>query len=465
MKKQLDLPRATGINMSKRSPLFWIIVIVLFVLACFAYSCARFRAHGDDDYRAMTARTPLVLESGRVTPIAAADTLAVPGAESVAGTLTTQSTLTSSLSGTPGCGVGEACFFWSPATGTGQMSSMVPAAASPASDDILFRMHYFASARTTEALTIFSQITGTFDTTAGQGFAEAAEFDTTVSRSAGANPLVVVGVGATATGGVGAGNNIAFDAFHGVFKNIDDGNSFAATTITDGLTVDAITNSGTGTNTLSWSGTVNIGQSGVVTIGTNTASTLDLKSTDIENFNVATAATGPYVQIKSTAAGGRTYEVVSSATGDYWGTAAMELVDNSATACSTLGCDLIQIPTSDNAVHVYSDLVLGSTTLNGLTAGHLRALGTSASVACNGTGSPGIILATDTAGRFTTGTGSTQCTITFNGKTFTTVPSCTANIEGATPLAIAPAPTATTLVLSFASLSSGVIAYHCIGLS
>jgi hypothetical protein len=64
---------------NKRSPLFWIAAITLFVIVCFIYACVRYELHGDgtDKSPRMTVASfsPLVLATGKVTPLPTGDAL------------------------------------------------------------------------------------------------------------------------------------------------------------------------------------------------------------------------------------------------------------------------------------------------------------------------------------------------------------------------------------------------------
>ncbi len=297
-------------------------------------------------------------------------------------------------------------------------------------------------------------INGTADATGGDTVSWAIEGGSFVSNIGTGNHHNVGGLFNAANGQI----NDAIETVTGNWRNIGGNlsiNAIDATTVhgTGVITSDTTFHSITGTS--AFDGGEQIGTSPGLLFNSHGAMT----QTFIAQQD---SATDVWFEQRSTASGGHKYKLVTSATGGYWNSAGFTFADDSG--CSSVGCALWQTDQSTNTFRVYSDLMVGSTTLNGLQAGHIRALGTAATVTCNGTGTPSVT-GTDAAGLVTTGVGSTQCTVALNGKTYGGTPVCTANIDGVTPLAIAPAPTATTLVLNFAALTSGTISYICFGLS
>jgi hypothetical protein len=97
---------------------------------------------------------------------------------------------------------------------------------------------------------------------------------------------------------------------------------------------------------------------------------------------------------------------------------------------------------------VEGNLVVGNGDFAGATTAHVGTTGTAASLTTCGTGAT--ISGSDISGRFTVGTGTTTCTLTF-ARTYTVIPSCRVTAENGTP----PAWTPTAGSLGFMVVAAG----------
>lgn len=435
--------------MMKRGSLFWFGTITAFVIACwlvwFVIMFARYKFHGDEDAGALAiaGHYPLVVIGGKVTPIPSTDGIILGGGSefsaSTANTINNAST-----------------------TQTSQLAVREA--------DTLHTAF--------EATDIVAFQQATFDTTAGPATAAAGDFEVTSSRAAGVALLTNTALIVSATGG---DNNLAVNATHGTIS-CPDGAQLGPTG------TGSLTTGGTSAN-LSGSTAIVLNQnvsdfavptgagaaSPQITIGhantndgwglevTNTSSTQADSGISVGLNTTPIAARGGYFLWRGAGGGiGGSVEggiVMTSGTGYSPDAAANDVLVFNATSSQNLLFS--SVPSGNAALKIDSN-----NNLNILHGTHLNTGGTAASLSCNGTGGTSCASAScnDISGTVLTNSAATICTITFNGQTYTTNPTCTISVAAAvaTPPYIS-ARSPTSITITTPAVTATDIDYICTG--